>query len=55
MTDETDTPTPADTDKFALKWVAAYKGVVGNERVNKEAKRAAQGDSSPPEELPPAL
>jgi len=55
MTDETDTPTPADTDKFALKSVAVHKGVAGNERVDKEAKRAVQGDSSPPEELPPAL
>jgi len=38
-----------------LKWVAVHKGVVGNERVDKEAKKAAQGDSSPQAELPPIL
>ena len=46
---------PTGTTKFALKWVAAHKGVVGNERVDEEAKRAAQGESSPLEELPPLL
>jgi len=47
MNDETDTPIMTDTDKFALKWVAAHKGVAGNERVDKEAKKAAQGETSP--------
>jgi hypothetical protein len=36
-------------------WVAAHEGVAGNERVDEEAKRAAQGESSPPEDLPPIL
>jgi len=55
MADGADVPGPAGTDKFALKWVAAHKGVKGNERVDEEAKKAAQGDSSPWEELPPIL
>jgi len=55
MNDETDTPIMTDTDKFALKWVAAHKGVAGNKRVDEEAKKAAQGETSPPEELPPIL
>ena len=55
MGNNTDVPYPTDTAKFALKWVAAHKGVVGNERVDEEAKKAAQGESSPPEELPPFL
>ena len=53
MTDDTDIPCPPDMPKFALKWIAAHEGVTGNERVDEEAKRAAQGESSPPEELPP--
>ena len=48
-------PCPIGTAKFALKWVAAHEGVTGNERVDEEAKRAAQGESSPPEDLPPIL
>ena len=55
MTDDTDIPCPPDMPKFALKWIAAHEGVTGNERVDEEAKRAAQGESSPPEELPPIL
>jgi len=55
MNNETDTPIMTDTDKFALKWVAAHKGVAGNERVDEEAKKAAQGETSPPEELLPIL
>jgi ribonuclease HI len=55
MNDGTDVPSTAGTKKFALKWVAAHKGVAGNERVDEEAKRAAQGESSPPEDLPPIL
>jgi len=55
MGNNTDVPYPTDTTKFALNWVAAHKGVMGNEKVDEEAKRAAQGESSPPEELPPIL
>jgi hypothetical protein len=55
MTDDTDVPKPAGTANFGLKWIAAHKGVTGNERVDEEAKTAAQGESSPPEELPPIL
>ena len=55
MSDSTDTLNIAGTAKFALKWIVAHKGVIGNERVDEEAKRAAQGESSPPEELPPIL
>jgi len=49
MNDGTNAPS---TTKFTLKWVVAHEGVAGNERVNEEVKKAAQGDSSPPEELP---
>jgi len=46
---------PTDMAKFALSWVAVHKGVAGNKRVDEEAKKAAQGESSPLEELPPIL
>ena len=55
MGNNADIPYPTDTTKFALNWVAAHEGVMGNEKVDEEAKRAAQGESSPPEELPPIL
>ncbi|KIJ95233.1 hypothetical protein K443DRAFT_43998, partial [Laccaria amethystina LaAM-08-1] len=55
MSNGADIPNPVGMAKFALKWVAAHKGVKGNERVDEEAKKAAQGDSSPWEELPPIL
>lgn len=55
MDDGTNRLNTTDTTKFALKWIAAHKGVAGNERVDEEAKKAAQGESSPPEELPPIL
>ena len=55
MSDSTDALNVAGTAKFALKWIAVHKGVIGNERVDEEAKRAAQGESSLPEELPPIL
>jgi len=55
INDETDVPILADTDKFALKWVVAHEGVAGNERVDEEVKKAAQGEMRSPEELPPIL
>ena len=55
MNNDTNSLHPTGTVKFVLKWVAAHKGVAGNERVDEEAKKAAQGESSPLEELPPIL
>jgi len=55
MNDGANIPSPENTVKFTLKWVAAHKGVAGNERVDKEVKRVAQGELSPQEELPPLL
>ena len=55
MSDGTDALNIAGNAKFALKWIVVHKGVIGNERVDEEAKRAAQVESSPPEELPPIL
>lgn len=55
MSDGADAPYPTDSAKFALTWVAAHKGVQGNEKVDEEAKKAAEGDSSPLEDLPPIL
>ena len=51
----TNVPCPIGTAKFALKWVAVHEGVTANERVNEEVKRAAQGESSLLEDLPPIL
>ena len=55
MNNGTDIPETTGSDKFTLRWIAAHAGVKGNKRVDEEAKRAAQGESSPPEELPPIL
>ncbi|KAL1739248.1 hypothetical protein HDZ31DRAFT_25388, partial [Schizophyllum fasciatum] len=33
-------------------WGKGHVGIAGNERADTEAKRAAQGESSPPDELP---
>ena len=50
--DRANIPSPAGTINFDLKWVAAHKGVEGNERVDdEEAKRGAQGEPSLPVEF----
>ena len=41
--------------KFKLAWISGHSRVQGNEKVDEEAKRAAQGDSSPQHILPPLL
>ncbi|KAF8815871.1 hypothetical protein BYT27DRAFT_7044136, partial [Phlegmacium glaucopus] len=38
-----------------LKWIVAHENVKGNERVDKEAKNAAAGLSSPAKHLPHLL
>lgn len=47
-----DNPRP---NKFNLRWISAHSGVMGNEKVDEEAKKAAQGKSSPTLALPPLL
>jgi ribonuclease HI len=42
-------------EKVQVKWISSHRGVAGNERADEEAKRAAQGESSPPHLLPPLL
>ena len=41
--------------RFQLAWISGHSGVQGNEKVDEEAKKAAQGESSPPHTLPPVL
>ena len=48
MNNRTDIPSITGTKKFSLKLVVAHEGVAGIERVNEEAKRAAQGESNLP-------
>jgi len=55
MNNDANTLHSTGTAKFALSWVAVHKRVAGNKRVDEEAKKAVQGESSPLEELPPIL
>ncbi|KAF9542353.1 hypothetical protein CPC08DRAFT_621612, partial [Agrocybe pediades] len=41
--------------KFNIRWISAHSNVPGNERVDEEAKLAAQEDSTPNLFLPPIL
>ena len=41
--------------KTRFVWTPGHEGIDGNERADEEAKRAAQGESSPAKDLPPFL
>jgi hypothetical protein len=40
---------------LAILWASAHDRITYNEMADEEAKRTAEGDSSPLEKLPPAL
>jgi hypothetical protein len=40
---------------ITFRWISSHSGVAGNERADKEAKKAAEGQSSRRELLPPLL
>ncbi|TFK58496.1 ribonuclease H-like protein, partial [Pluteus cervinus] len=42
----------ARSNKLSIRWISAHSGVEGNEMVDKLAKAAAQGYSSPKELIP---
>ena len=44
-----------NSKRFKLAWISGHSGVQGNKKVDEEAKRAAQGNSSPQHILPPLL
>ncbi|PPQ80685.1 hypothetical protein CVT24_011068 [Panaeolus cyanescens] len=41
--------------KVVIKWISAHSNVVGNEKIDQEAKQAAMGMSSPRQDLPRLL
>ncbi|KAF9480706.1 hypothetical protein BDN70DRAFT_781548, partial [Pholiota conissans] len=41
--------------KFTLRYISAHQGVIGNERADKEAHKAANGKTSRDSQLPPRL
>ena len=44
-----------DLPHLAIRWVPGHANIAGNESVDQEAKKAAEGDSSPVEQLPASL
>ena len=41
--------------RITIRWTPGHSDVTGNEKADEQAKRAAKGESSPPEELPACL
>jgi len=42
-------------DHLSIRWVPGHSNIAGNESVNKEAKKVAEGDSSTVNQLPTML
>ena len=44
-----------DLPHLTIRWVPGHANIAGNESIDREAKKAAEGNSSPVEQLPTSL